>query len=290
MRELLIQGCAKLVCKCISPYRLVARIAKASNVDLLPLAYNQIGILKYQNEYLSGEQHLWELLGDVLGKQTQRAIIDCGANTGNVVIALRACFPRARLLALEPNPVAHQSLLANTRGLDIETHAIGLGDSNCTMDLHVDATDPTSEHASLYSEVSRDLHRKDGARAVSVSLRTLDSLASDRAIDSIAFLKIDTEGHELSVLRGAKSLIARQAIDAIQFEFNEMNVMSRVFLRDFYAILPGYAFFRLDTGRLIELGEYSSKNEIFRFQNIVAFNEPTVRRVLSVQDGLPGHQ
>jgi hypothetical protein len=58
-----------------------------------------------------------------------------------------------------------------------------------------------------------------------------------------------------------------------------MNVISRVFLRDFYKLIPQYAFFRLDEGRLIPLGEYSTRNEIFQFHNIVAFNAGTLRRM-----------
>ena len=42
-----------------------------------------------------------------------------------------------------------------------------------------------------------------------------------------------------------------------------MNVMSRVFLRDFYRFLKAYDFFRLTPNGLLRLGPYSSRNEIF---------------------------
>ncbi len=86
-------------------------------------------------------------------------------------------------------------------------------------------------------------------------------------------MKLDTEGHELEVLKGATGLISQDAIGVIQFEFNEMNVLSRVFLRDFYRLLEGYYMYRLDSNRLVPLYRYSSENEIFRFQNFVAFNK-----------------
>ena len=61
----------------------------------------------------------------------------------------------------------------------------------------------------------------------------------------------------------------------MQFEFNEMNVISRVFLKDFYDLLGDeWDFFRLDTRKLIYLGRrYDSANEIFKFQNIVAIRK-----------------
>ena len=51
---------------------------------------------------------------------------------------------------------------------------------------------------------------------------------------------------------------------------DQMNVAARVFLRDFYDLLSDYRFFRLDTRRLIPLGPYQPRNEIFQFQNLLA--------------------
>jgi len=67
--------------------------------------------------------------------------------------------------------------------------------------------------------------------------------------------------------------IAENKIKLLQFEFNEMNIISRVFLKDFYSLLRGFDFFRLDTQRLIPLPNYDATNEIFKFQNILAINK-----------------
>lgn len=98
----------------------------------------------------------------------------------------------------------------------------------------------------------------------------LDQYCKDNAIDHIDFIKIDTEGHELSVLRGCEQLIYDHNLKVVQFEFNEMNVMSRSFLRDFYSILAGFSFYRLRQDGLLSLGKYNTRNEIFKFQNIIA--------------------
>jgi hypothetical protein len=51
-----------------------------------------------------------------------------------------------------------------------------------------------------------------------------------------------------------------------------MNIISRVFFKDFFDVLPNYIFYRLlPGGKLLEIKEYSPLNcEIFAFQNIIA--------------------
>jgi hypothetical protein len=68
-------------------------------------------------------------------------------------------------------------------------------------------------------------------------------------------------------------MLKENKIKIIQFEFNEPNVANRVFLKDFYQLLPNFSFYRIKIGGLIPLGEYNSKNEIFRYQNILAINK-----------------
>jgi hypothetical protein len=89
-------------------------------------------------------------------------------------------------------------------------------------------------------------------------------------VTQIGLLKIDTEGHEMAVLMGASRLLKRGGIDFIQFEFNEMNVFSRVFMRDFFDLLPGYTFHRLLPETAIKLASYDPVfMEVFAYQNLV---------------------
>ena len=83
-------------------------------------------------------------------------------------------------------------------------------------------------------------------------------------------LKIDVEGFELEVLKGAEKLLREGRIKIIQFEFNEVNIIQRRFLKDFYDELPGFDFYRLDENRLIALNEWQPKHEIFLFQKVIA--------------------
>jgi len=121
--------------------------------------------------------------------------------------------------------------------------------------------------------VLKDLHRAKTIKETNIPLITLDAYCCAASIPGIDFLKIDTEGNDLKVLKGSQAMIRKNAIRVIQFEFNQTNVFSHVFLKDFYDILRGYSFYRLLPHALLPLGSYSFRNEIFAFQNILALND-----------------
>ena len=60
-----------------------------------------------------------------------------------------------------------------------------------------------------------------GARRVTVPVTTLDNCMEEWGIEQIDLLKIDVEGHEPQVFRGASSSLQRRRIRAILCEFNE---------------------------------------------------------------------
>jgi len=250
--------------------RLLIHIARISGIDLMRLAYTEMGVLKFENEDISGEKHFIDIVLREKISTDAPVIFDVGAHVGKYSAQLIRSFPKADVYAFEPNPATFAQL--SERFANGEIHCINLGVSSEAgrMEMYVYPDNPTTSHATAYREVITDLNAAQAQR-VDVSVTTLDDFCRDQAITRVDFLKIDTEGHELEVLRGATGLLARGGLPVVQFEFNEPNVVSRVFMRDFYTLLDGYTFFRLDTARLVPLGAYDSSVEIFKFQNIVAF-------------------
>ena len=79
-------------------------------------------------------------------------------------------------------------------------------------------------------------------KKLEVETRSLDSIVRQCSVESIDFLKMDVEGHELSVLQGANDLLSRRAIKVVMFEFGSANVNSRTFFRDFWDLLSAHGF------------------------------------------------
>jgi hypothetical protein len=102
-----------------------------------------------------------------------------------------------------------------------------------------------------------------------VKIISLDVYVKENGLEKICLLKIDTEGHELEVLKGARGCLESGKIDLIHIEFNEMNVISRVFFRDFLTVLKDYIPYRLLPSGAIQLNRSPLMTELFAFQNII---------------------
>lgn len=129
-------------------------------------------------------------------------VLDVGANFGHFSLAAaKAVGPSGSVVSFEPNPNAFARLSVH---LDlnelswVEANNIGVSDTENCLALSIpsinsgEATFGTSK----YQDVS----------VVEVSVRRLDDIASQK---KVSFLKIDVEGFEVHVLRGAKTILER---------------------------------------------------------------------------------
>ena len=248
-------------------------ICRFFRIDLQLHVYNQRGILNYKTDELSGETHFTEeWLPTWLQKETitTPVIFDIGANHGEYCNHLRNAVPDAKIHAFEPHPKTF-SHLAKQVGKDSNVILVqsAIGSSIGTLSLHGSPDQNASQHSTLYPQVLSDQLGYKTIESIDVPTTTLDEYTSKNNIDRIHLLKIDTEGHEFDVLIGARKLFENSKIDLVQFEFNEMNIISRRYLKDFFELLPHYNFYRLLPSNLTPV-TYSSREEIFLFQNYVA--------------------
>jgi FkbM family methyltransferase len=198
-----------------------------------------------------------------------RIIFDVGANIGTYTKATLSICPAAKIFAFEPHPVTFQRLCQNV-GADATVLNVALGDQCGVTTLYDFADQPFSTAASLNQGVVSLPER--GVVEHRVEVTTVDEVCKLRQIDHIALLKLDTEGTELKVLRGATRMLAENRIGMIQFEFMWANVLTRVFMKDFFDALSGWRIYRLAlNGKLLPLFPYSFKYcEIFVMSNCVA--------------------
>jgi FkbM family methyltransferase len=246
---------------------IVMKLSTAVGLNLLSVAYKGIGI---SADYEALTHGFFEnTLTKILDKGAPVTCLDVGSNVGEVTKLLLRTFPKSTVHSFEPNPFTYLALQKNVVDDRAKLNNIGLGDSDKEASLFFYTNEKTTGHASIHRDVF-SLHDSADIQEHRVMLSTVDLYCRSNGITRIDFMKVDTEGNELAVLQGARALLKAGGVSVIQFEFNEMNVVSRVFLRDFYELLPDFSFYRIKEERLFPLGKYSPANEIFRIQNILA--------------------
>jgi FkbM family methyltransferase len=154
---------------------------------------------------------LYEAL--VRGPRPPRVVFDVGANYG--LHALRFLVHGARVLAFEPNPECHRWFRAwcAANGVRCELDAVAVADAAGTAVL-------TFPQGRLYLGTIMPAVRAgwgdEAVRTLTVRTVTLDDVVADRGVVP-DLVKIDTEGSELAVLRGAAQLL-RSAQPTLVFE------------------------------------------------------------------------
>lgn len=224
-----------------------------------------MGILNWNTE-TNGEA---KFLTEYLSPLTAPIVFDVGANVGNYSELVKKISNTAQVYAFEPHPTTFNDLKKSSLLYDYEAINCGLGDENGDAILYDYKNNDGSEHASIFKNVIEQIHGGE-SKAHGICIKKLDDIVLELNVDKINLLKIDTEGNELSVLMGGEKTIRKGNIDVIHFEFNEMNVISRTFFKDFYDFLPEYDFYRLLPDGFFSISAYSPKFcEIFAYQNIV---------------------
>ncbi|MDB4902148.1 MAG: hypothetical protein JWQ63_1429 [Mucilaginibacter sp.] len=253
--------------------RLLIKILKLLNADLLGHAHVQIGA--GHNTYSSGEAYVINTILNNVLKRPPLIIFDIGANVGEYAKMLRHKFLKAEIYCFEPGLESFNELEINTKELNIHLQNIAVGSSEGTLTLFKGSNDTDGTMVTAYKDTLSDIFTfaGDPTESIICDMISIDSFCRDNKVSEIDFLKIDVEGYELEVLKGAVKMIKENKIHIVQFEFNEFNIFSRSFFHDYYKILPQYKFYRImPQNRLYPLGEYNSSLEIFRYQNILAIN------------------
>ncbi len=251
--------------------RLLIYCAKSINTNLHQHGLLQIGA--GTGVYLENGSEVFfikNILTEQFKNDKSPLFFDVGANIGNYTLSLRENITNADIYAFEPVKETFEQL-ENNVGDKAKLYNIGFGSLPGKGLLYNTLNTTVSEIATTHKDILLDIFKSLGEIvAIDFEIDTIDNFCSSNKIKAIDFLKIDVEGNELQVLKGASAMLANNAIKIIQFEFNTHNVYSRVFLRDFYLLLKDFEFYRLKKDGMVSLGNYNPVNEIFTAQNIIA--------------------
>ena len=134
-------------------------------------------------------------------------IVDVGAYLGVYSVLAASVNPNASISAFEPNPKTYEALQANlllNEFSNITALNFALGDEEKTVKLLSDTSRPMSSGASVSPLPEQ------GRTAIAVQQVRLDDYA-----EAPSLIKVDAEGMEIEVLRGASRILSHHSPDLV---------------------------------------------------------------------------
>lgn len=150
-----------------------------------------------------------------------RCFFDVGANIGQTSRAALSAFEAATIYAFEPHPETFRtlrSLITDPRFVPCNT---AVGDTSEAVMLFDYGPGSVMNSLAKNAQFATRFDTKAG-KEISVPCTTIDNFCEQHHIESIDILKIDTEGLELVVLRGAKNVLSTGRVRFVYVEFNDM--------------------------------------------------------------------
>ncbi len=212
--------------------------------------------------------HVFEATGEATMLKSREGKIklffDIGANMGEWTEEMLKLNPAARGILMEPNPDCIDTLVSKFRN----NKNIELMEAACS-----DRPGKTVFFAEQGGGETSSLSDAGtiGARKIEVVVTTVDEIVEKNNLQHIDYLKIDVEGFDLHVLKGAQRTLERGLIDVIQFEYNKtwrQNGSTLSFAFSFLEKL-GYKTYCLKKNGLTDF-DVNNYMEYFAYSNFVS--------------------
>lgn len=198
-------------------------------------------------------------------------IYDVGANKGQYAQLLRKLGYKNQIISFEPLKDPYKELqLRSKKDNKWEIYQLAMGDDVCYKEINVSRNSVSSSFQDMLPVHIEETPDSIYVSKEKVKVVPLDSLINDLQIEGeISWLKIDTQGYEMSVLKGGEQTLKK--VVAIQIELslsqtynNEVSFLEVINLLKqkgfkLFSIEPGYC--NKTSGQLYQMDGIFLKEE-----------------------------
>lgn len=166
-------------------------------------------------------------------------VLDVGVLTGTQ--PLIDVFPSLRHHLFEPVDLHFSVIEKNYRKLDYKLHNVALSETVGKSYLVLKSIHGTSQVT--HAQVSqRPVSSEEVPNLVSckeITRTTLDAIMREEGLPDDVLLKVDVDGHEIPILRGAEEVLRKAAVVVVEAPLNR-TTMPAFFLRSNFLIERGF--------------------------------------------------
>jgi len=160
-----------------------------------------------------------------------QVLLDVGSNKGDwtaQALGLAQTSKEIHVHAFEPSLATRSTLSARFVGngaVTVQPYALSNVVGEATF------------YCGEFGAGTNSLSPASGSKAEIVKVTTLDDFLQQLGDGPVSMVKIDTEGFDLNVLRGAEKMLGDGRIEIVQFEYNWRWLINHACLRDVFELI-----------------------------------------------------
>ena len=188
---------------------------------IIRLIIDWSGLSVYRHPQLPVGADYRKFIRQRFGKNSIRTVFDVGANRGQFCLHCHEIFEAAAIYSFEPVTEVFQTLKQETKHIrNISAHNFAFGNEKGSETIFL-------QEDSKVNSLHPPVNKKEGSTGKSqlVQINTIDDFCAENKIKKIDLLKIDAEGYDLHVLKGATRLLSDRKVLFVFIEvtFDENN-------------------------------------------------------------------
>ncbi len=171
-------------------------------------------------------------------------IFDVGAHDGRTIELYKKHFPKSSIFSFEPTPKTFEILVRkSSKHENVKVFNEALTDYIGTTDFHIN-------HSSLTNSILKSSNIKYNSsdvygtkEKITVRANTVDNFCLENGVDKIEIFKIDVQGADLQVLKGAENMLKDKKIELIFIEVEFVQVyQNQPLFHDISLFLNGFGY------------------------------------------------
>lgn len=146
-------------------------------------------------------------------------IFDVGAFDGRTIATYKKLFGDCSVFAFEPTASSFRQLKRKYQAdVSVKLYGLALAEQAGTRDLYINKSALTNSLLDTSQQGIAEFPQAENVSKVLVNTNTLDNICKEAGINSVDILKIDVQGAELDVLRGARNELLNGTVKLIYLE------------------------------------------------------------------------
>jgi FkbM family methyltransferase len=165
-------------------------------------------------------------------------VVDVGAHIGKyTIIASKMVGSQGKVIAIEAHPANYDTLKQNIV-INKLNNVIALNYAVHSTETLVKLYEPGQEEGfTIYNTIMTDRIPLNNQKSIEVKANTLDFLLLENGIKEVNWIKIDVEGAEFEVLKGATNILSSSKDISLLIEIHNLGVNNKTFYEPIIRLL-----------------------------------------------------